>query len=43
MPTHTEDSTSQYVNFAPAELNPQRDLPEGFLEFLLPLHRQFTP
>lgn len=43
MPTHTEDSTSQYMNFAPADLNPQRDLPEGFLEFLLPLHRQFTP
>jgi malate synthase len=31
------------MNFAPADLNPQRDLPEGFLEFLLPLHRQFTP
>ena len=43
MPTHTEDSTSQYMNFAPADLNPQRDLPKGFLDFLLPLHQQFTP
>jgi len=31
------------MNFAPADLNPERDLPRGFFEFLLPLHRQFTP
>ena len=43
MPTHTEDTTSQYMNYAPADLNPQRDLPKGFFDFLLPLHRQFTP
>ena len=43
MPTHTEDSTSQYMNHAPADLDPQRDLPEGFFDFLLPLHKQFTP
>jgi malate synthase len=43
MPTHTEDTTSQYMNYAPADLNPQRDLPKGFFDFLLPLHRHFTP
>ena len=43
MATHTEDTTSQYMNYAPADLNPQRDLPKGFFDFLLPLHRQFTP
>src|SRR6202790_870509 len=43
MPTHTEDSTSQYMNYAPADLNPHRDLPKGFFDFLLPLHKQFTP
>jgi malate synthase len=31
------------VNQAPAELDPTRDLPRGFYEFLLPLHQAFTP
>jgi malate synthase len=31
------------INTAPAEFDAQRDLPAGFLEFLQPLHRQFTP
>ena len=33
----------QYMNYAPTDLNPQKDLPEGFFDFLLPLHKQFTP
>ena len=33
----------QAMNSAPAGFDPARDLPEGFLEFLLPLHRSFTP
>ena len=43
MAVHTENATSQYMNYAPADLDPQRDLPKGFFDFLLPLHRQFTP
>jgi malate synthase len=31
------------MNSAPAGFDPARDLPAGFLEFLLPLHRSFTP
>ena len=31
------------MNYAPAGLNPHKDLPKGFFEFLLPLHKQFTP
>ena len=31
------------MNYAPAGLNPEKDLPTGFLEFLLPLHQRFTP
>ena len=37
---------SQYgtrVNTALPEFNPQTELPEGFVEFLLPLHRELTP
>ena len=34
---------SQGMNYAPADLNPEKDLPKGFLDFLLPLHKQFTP
>jgi malate synthase len=30
-------------NVAPPNLDAARDLPEGFLDFLLPLHRRFTP
>src|SRR5205809_3453046 len=31
------------VNHAPPDLDPSRDLPRGFTEFLIPLHRAFTP
>ena len=31
------------LNCPAADFQPQRDLPEGFLEFLEPLHRRFTP
>jgi malate synthase len=37
---------SQYgtrFNTAPPDFDPQTDLPAGFMEFLLPLHRQLTP
>jgi len=30
------------MNTAPPEFDPARDLPAGFLDFLLPLHRAFT-
>jgi malate synthase len=43
MPLPTENATSQYMNYAPADLDPYRDLPKGFFDFLLPLHKQFTP
>jgi malate synthase len=35
--------TLQSRNEAPADLNPENDLPKGFIQFLLPLHKQFTP
>jgi len=31
------------MNSAPDDFDPARDLPPGFLEFLLPLHRSFSP
>src|SRR5215470_15950695 len=31
------------INTAPAGFDPSRDLPEGFMDFFLPLHRAFTP
>src|ERR1700734_3041045 len=31
------------MNFAPSDLNPEKDLPKGFYDFVLPLHKQFTP
>src|SRR5579862_1779522 len=43
MATRTENVTSQSMNYAPAGMNPEKDLPKGFLDFLLPLHKQFTP
>jgi malate synthase len=33
----------QAMNSAPDDFDAVRDLPAGFLEFLLPLHRSFTP
>jgi len=43
MASQVEETVRQRMNFAPADFNPERDLPKGFLEFLLPLHKQFTP
>jgi len=31
------------INSAPQDFDPKRHLPPGFLEFLVPLHRRFTP
>jgi len=31
------------MNTAPLDFDPHRDLPEGFYDFYLPLHREFTP
>jgi len=39
----TEQVGSQRMNYAPPDLNPERDLPKGFLELLVPLHKHFTP
>ena len=30
------------MNCTPAGFDPARDLPKGFVDFLLPLHRAFT-
>jgi malate synthase len=38
-----ETMNPQGMNYAPADFNPEKDLPQGFLEFLLPLHKEFTP
>jgi len=35
--------TDSRINSAPAAFDPRRQLPGGFYEFLLPLHRKFTP
>ena len=43
MRADTASLNQQGMNYAPANLNPEKDLPTGFLEFLLPLHGQFTP
>jgi malate synthase len=42
MAPHTEPTVWQ-MNYAPADLNPDKDLPQGFFDFLLHLHKQFTP
>jgi malate synthase len=31
------------INTPPADFHPENDLPKGFLEFLAPLHRKFSP
>jgi malate synthase len=36
-------SLTNPVNTTPRDFDPNRDLPAGFLDFLLPLHRVFTP
>ena len=43
MASHMKVTTSQYMNSAPADFTAQKDLPRGFMDFLLPLHGQFTP
>src|ERR1700675_1847368 len=43
MSSHTENTASRYMNYAPVDLDPHRDLPKGFFNFLSPLHKQFTP
>jgi len=42
MAPQMEQMTHQSMNYAPANLNPEKDLPKGFYELLVPLHRQFT-
>jgi malate synthase len=39
----TDTLTGFEVNASPADFHPQRDLPEGFLDFLTPLHHKFSP
>jgi malate synthase len=43
MATSIETTPQQFMNHAPESLAPEKDLPKGFLDFLLPLHKQFTP
>ena len=43
MALSTENSTAQYMNYAPADLDPYKDLPKGFFDYLVPLHNEFTP
>ncbi|PYV73430.1 MAG: hypothetical protein DMG97_11265 [Acidobacteria bacterium] len=38
-----ETLTGFRINTPPADFDPTKDLPEGFLEFLVPLHRKFSP
>jgi len=43
MALSTENSTAQYMNYAPADLDPRKDLPKGFFDYFVPLHKEFTP
>jgi malate synthase len=43
MVLRAQSPARQTMNYAPADLNPEKDLPKRFMEFLLPLHKQFTP
>src|SRR5246127_1802349 len=38
-----ESEPVQAMNVAPVGFDPARDLSKGFIEFLLPFHRAFTP
>jgi malate synthase len=40
--TSTRSQYGTQFNTAPPEFNPQNELPRGFMEFLLPLHRELT-
>ncbi len=37
------DTHDPRINCAPPDFNPRQDLPQGFYDFLLPLHHDFTP
>ncbi|HEX8811595.1 MAG TPA: hypothetical protein VF742_06345, partial [Terracidiphilus sp.] len=37
------DNLVNPISSTPAGFDPDRDLPAGFMEFFLPLHRTFTP
>jgi len=43
MALRDEPLSPQPMNYAPPSLNPEKDLPQGFYNFLLALHRKFTP
>src|ERR1700719_4866444 len=43
MALSAENSPDQFMNYAPSDLNPQKDLPQGFFDYLVPLHKEFTP
>ena len=43
IPASTIPMEGFQVNRPPASFDPQHDLPQGFLEFLEPLHRRFAP
>jgi malate synthase len=43
MAREVEQAVEPTMNYAPPDMNPTMDLPQGFLDFLLPLHKQFTP
>jgi malate synthase len=38
-----EKQSAPRMNQAPFVFNPETDLPKGFYDFLLPLHKEFTP
>ena len=37
------DANDPRINTTPPDFDPRRDMPHGFYDFLLPLHREFTP
>ena len=43
LPVAEQQVRGFHLNAPPEEFLPQRDLPEGFLSFLTPLHRRFSP
>jgi malate synthase len=43
LPTDIGHCVGFGLNTPPAGFSPERDLPQGFLKFLTPLHRQFAP
>jgi malate synthase len=40
---HAENNRLRAMNYAPSDLNPRTDLPAGFYDFVLALHKKFTP